>query len=60
MFALLSMVRFCHIAAFSSLIAMQLVFRQYAIIAQLDPQIIVLGKNTQASQPWLCTCCGAD
>lgn len=60
MFALLSMVCFCHIAAFLSIIAMQLVFRQYAIIAQLDPQIIVLGKNTQASQPWLCTSCGAD
>lgn len=60
MFALLSMVCFCQIAAFLSLTAAQLVFQQYAIIAQLAPQIIVLGKNMQASQPWLCMCCGAD
>lgn len=60
MFALLSMVCFHQIAAFLSLTAAQLVFQQYAIIAQLAPQIIVLGKNMQASQPWLCMCCGAD
>jgi len=39
---------------------MQLVFQQYAMIAQLAPQIIVLGKNMPVSQPWLCVCCGAD